>query len=82
MKDVFNFIAWQWNRWSSWQRVYIISMFLIAVGCAIPGLLGALILAVGLIPLLSWMFKFLVWDSITSSYSEYKKEKNASSNTS
>ena len=82
MKEVLNFIAWQWSKWQVWQRIYAISMMLVVIGFVMPGLLGAFILVVGLTSLLSWMFKWAVWDSITSAYDEYKKEKDENSNAS
>lgn len=82
MKEVLNFIVWQWNKWQGWQRVYAISMMLVVIGFVMPGLLGALILVVGLTSLLSWMFKWAVWDSVTNAYDEYKKEKDENSNAS
>jgi hypothetical protein len=33
------------------------------------------LLVLGLTSLLSWLFKWAVWDSITTSYNEFKKEK-------
>lgn len=82
MKEVINFIAWQWKKWEGWQRVYAVSMFMIVVGFVMPGLLGALILVVGLTSLLSWLFKWAVWDSVTTAFEEYKKEKDGSTDAS
>jgi hypothetical protein len=45
------------------------------VGFLLPGIIGALLLVVGATSLLSWLFKWAVWDSVTTSYEEFKKEK-------
>lgn len=74
MKNVINFIVWQWNKWQVWQRIYAIAMILVVVGFLLPGIIGAFLLVVGLTSLLSWMFKWAVWDSITNAYKEFKKE--------
>ena len=45
------------------------------VGFLLPGIIGALLFVVGATSLLSWLFKWAVWDSVTTSYEEFKKEK-------
>jgi type IV secretory pathway TrbL component len=74
MKNVINFIVWQWTKWQVWQRIYAIAMILVIIGFLLPGIIGAFLLVVGLTSLLSWMFKWAVWDSITNAYKEFKKE--------
>ena len=41
-----------------------------------PGILGAILVVIGLTSLVSWLFKWAVWDEVTRAYSEYKKEKS------
>jgi hypothetical protein len=82
MKEVLDFLGWQWRKWEMWQRIYAVSMIMIVLGFVMPGLLGALILVVGLTSLLSWLFKWAVWDSISASFQEYKKEKDESTDAS
>jgi hypothetical protein len=76
MKDIINFIAWQWQRWETWQRIYAVAMVSVAIGFLLPGIIGAFLLVVGLTSLLSWLFKWAVWDSIASAYNEFKKEQH------
>ena len=75
MKDILNFIAWQWAKWKPWQKVYVIAMCSVIIGFLLPGIIGALLLVLGLTSLLSWLFKWAVWDSISTAYEEFKKEK-------
>jgi hypothetical protein len=75
LKDVYNFVVWQWSKWKPWQKVYVIAMTSVIIGFLLPGIIGALLLVLGLTSLLSWLFKWAVWDSITTSYNEFKKEK-------
>ena len=75
MKDAYNFIQWQWAKWKPWQKVYATSMASLIVGFLLPGIIGALLLVVGATSLLSWLFKWAVWDSVVTSYEEFKKEK-------
>ena len=74
MKDSYNFIVWQWNKWRPWQKVYFVAMAAVVIGFLLPGVIGALLLVLGLTSLLSWLFKWAVWDSISNAYEEYKKE--------
>jgi hypothetical protein len=75
MKEIFDFLAWQWNKWQGWQRVYAVSMCMIATGFVMPGVIGALLLVVGVTSILSWLFKWAIWDSVSNAYTEFKKEK-------
>lgn len=81
MKDVFDFVRWQWSKWQGWQRVYAVSMFMIIVGFVMPGVIGALLLVIGVTSILSWLFKWAIWDSVTNAYNEYKKEKQENEQT-
>lgn len=74
MKDAYNFIVWQWNKWRPWQKVYFVAMAAVVIGFLLPGIIGALLLVLGLTSLMSWLFKWAVWDSISNAYEEYKKE--------
>jgi hypothetical protein len=74
MKDVYNFIIWQWSKWRPWQKVYFVAMMSVVIGFLLPGIIGAVILVLGMTSLLSWLFKWAVWDSVSSAYAEYKKE--------
>jgi hypothetical protein len=49
-------------------------MAAVVIGFLLPGVIGALLLVLGLTSLLSWLFKWAVWDSISNAYEEYKKE--------
>lgn len=75
MKDILDFITWQWSKWQGWQRVYAVSMLMIIIGFVMPGIIGALLLVVGVTSILSWLFKWAIWDSVSNAYQEFKKEK-------
>jgi hypothetical protein len=80
MKELVEFIMWQWGKWQGWQRIYFISMIVIVLGLVTPGLIGAILIVLGLTSLLSWLFKWAVWDSISDAYNEFKKEKQDEQN--
>ncbi len=75
MKTLIDFAGWQWNKWKPWQRVYFIAMASVVIGFLLPGIIGALLLVLGLTSLLSWLFKWAVWDEVSNAYHEFKKEK-------
>lgn len=74
MKNTYNFILWQWNKWKFWQKAYFAAMMSVVIGVLVPGVIGTVLIVLGLTSLLSWMFKWAVWDSISASYTEYKQE--------
>ncbi len=80
MKNFLLFASWQWNKWKAWQKVYALSMISVIIGVILPGMIGAFLIVVGLTSLLSWMFKWAIWDSISDAYEEFKKEKENEQN--
>ena len=80
MKEIIEFLTWQWNKWQAWQRVYVISMLAVVSGFVLPGIIGALLLVVGISSLMSWLFKWAIWDSVSTAYEDFKREKTNEQN--
>jgi hypothetical protein len=76
LKHLHNFIIWQWQRCELWQKIYVISLTFIAIGVFWSSILGTIMLLLGVVLLLAWMFKWAVWDSLSYSYKEFIKERN------
>lgn len=75
MKTLIDFAVWQWTKWKMWQRIYFIAMLAIIVGFIMPGIVGAVLIVIGLTSLVSWLFKWAIWDEVSNAYHEFKKEK-------
>lgn len=75
MKEIVNFIRWQWQRWQLWQKGYILGAAMLGAGVVAPEPYSFYLFAVPAIMLVVWTGKWWVWDSLKDSWTSYKKEK-------
>jgi hypothetical protein len=75
MKEVLDFIVWQWNKWQTWQKSYIIGAFMLGAGVVAPSPYDLYLFAVPMIMLFVWTGKWWVWDQLIESWNKYKTEK-------
>lgn len=75
MKEIFNFLKWQWRKWELWQKMYILSAFIIGVGFAADHPYRGWIILSGLVVMFGHAIKWFLWDRAVESWNEYKKEK-------
>lgn len=75
MKEVWNFVSWQWKKFEFWQKAWIISAgFFGAALTADPPYTFYLSL-VPMIVVLGYMIKWVVWDGSKEQWKRYQKEK-------
>ena len=77
MKEIVNFLKWQWQKFEFWQKCFVISSFFMGAGIAAPESVRHLLLAVPLIVVFGFMTKWFIWDGIHSSWVKYKEERNS-----
>ena len=75
MKEVVNFIVWQWNQWETWQKGYIIGAFFAGAGVVAPKPYDLYLFAIPMIVLFLWCSKWMVWDQVKASWDKYQTEK-------
>jgi hypothetical protein len=75
MKEVVNFIIWQWNQWQTWQKGYILGAFMLGTSIFIPEPYSKYLIAVPMIMLFVWTFKWAVWNQLMESWNKYQTEK-------
>ena len=75
MKEVVNFIRWQWSKWEPWQKGYIICAFFAGAGVVAPKPYDRYLFAIPMIMLFLWCSKWMVWDQLMASWNKYKTEK-------
>jgi hypothetical protein len=75
VKEVVNFIRWQWSKWEPWQKGYIICAFFAGAGVVAPKPYDRYLFAIPMIMLFLWTSKWLVWDQLMASWNKYKTEK-------
>ena len=75
MKEVLNFIRWQWNKWELWQKGYIVGAFFAGTGMFAPKPYDLYLFAIPMIILFVWCTKWMVWDQLKESWNKYQTEK-------
>jgi len=75
VKEVVNFIRWQWSKWEPWQKGYIICAFFAGAGVVAPKPYDRYLFAIPMIMLFLWTSKWLVWDQLMASWNKYQTEK-------
>ena len=76
MKNILNFFSWSWKNFETWQKTYIFAMLIQIVGWVSPDPYGLILVSISMTIILSYCFKWFVYDSIKSSWLKYKKEKS------
>jgi hypothetical protein len=75
MKEILNFISWQWRKWELWQKGYILGAFFAGASVIAPKPYNLYLFAVPMIILFVWTGKWMVWDQLKASWSKYQAEK-------
>ena len=75
MKEILEFIRWQWRKWEIWQKGYIIGAFFLGAGVVAPRPYNMYLFAIPMIILFLWFSKWMVWDQLKDSWTKYKTEK-------
>lgn len=76
MKKILYFIQWQWRRLETWQRFWLLAMFLIGAGFGSNGLYSMYLLGAGSVIILGFMLKWAVYDGIKNSWAKYNEEQD------
>jgi hypothetical protein len=75
MKEVVDFILWQWNKWEFWQKCFVVGAFFFGLGLGLPEPYGHYVLA---LPVTAWFVavgKWWIWNPLKDNWAAYKKEK-------
>ena len=75
MKEILDFIKWQWSQWETWQKVYIICAFFAGAGVVAPKPYDRFLFAIPMIILFVWATKWMLWDQLKESWNKYQTEK-------
>ena len=75
MKEVLNFISWQWQRLELWKKCYLIGAGFFGAAVVAPAPYDKFLFAVPMIMLFVWTGKWWIWDQLKASWNQYKTEK-------
>lgn len=75
MKEILGFIKWQWNKFETWQKGYIVGAFFAGAGVVAPRPYNTYLFAIPMIILFIWATKWMLWDQLKESWIKYQTEK-------
>ena len=75
MKEILEFISWQWRKWEIWQKGFIIGAFFAGGSVFAPNPYDVYLFAIPMTALFFWCGKWMVWDQVKASWTKYKTEK-------
>lgn len=75
MKEFWLFAKWQWAKWETWQKLWILGMFFLGAGSSAEPPVSMYLLAVPMAIFGGYMAKWFFWDGPRSAWQSYKKEK-------
>jgi hypothetical protein len=75
MKEVLNFIVWQWQRLELWQKCYLFGASLFGAAVVAPEPYNLYLFAAPMTMLFVWLGKWWIWEPLTASWAKYKTEK-------
>ena len=76
MKEIWNFLIWQFRKFEVWQLAFIFAMFLQGVAVPLDNPYALWVSGSGMAIILGFFFKWAVWDGTRSAWSRYKEERN------
>lgn len=81
IKEIFLFVKWQWHKWQTWQKGYIVCAFFAGAGVFAPKPYDVYLFAVPMLMLFLWTAKWWMIDPMMESWKAYKNEKQNLFNT-
>jgi len=75
MKEIFYFLQWQWRRFETWQRFFILAMFLIGCAFTAPDAAKMYFYLTGMAIIGGYMLKWSIWDGTRNAWKKYQEEK-------
>jgi len=75
MKELINFIKWQWGKWEFWQKSFIFSSVFFGAGITADAPYSTYLFMIPTGVMFFWMTKWFVWDGAKTAWLNYKKEK-------
>jgi len=74
MKKILNFLQWQWKQFETWQKFWMLAMFLIGAGVGASEPYKMYLLGMGAGIIFAFMIKWAIWDGTRSAWARYNEE--------
>lgn len=76
MKEIINFIVWQWNKWEFWQKCFICSSVFFGASIAAEPPYSQYLSIIPVLVAFAFMCKWWVWDGCKEQWRKYQAEKD------
>ena len=75
IKDIINFVQWQWRKFEFWQKCFICSSFFFGAAVVSEPPYTFYLSIVPMVVVFSYMTKWMIWDAAKASWKKYQEEK-------
>lgn len=76
MKEIFKFVYWRWSKFETWQKMFVFSMFLQGIALPLDRPWDFYVSGLGMLIILFYFAKWVIWDGVKKSWSDYKQHRN------
>ena len=76
MKEIRDFVVWQWRRFEFWQKCFIFSSFFLGAALVAEPPYVFYFSLVPMVVVTMFMIKWAIIDGTRSAWARYKKERN------
>ena len=73
---IWYFLQWQWRQFDTWQRFWLLGMFLIGAGVGADQPRGTYFMLTGFAIIAGFVLKWIIWDGISNAWARYNEEQN------
>lgn len=76
MKEVVGFVSWLWLRLERWQKMFILAVLVQVIALFLTPPWAFWLSWSGAVIVLAYLFKWAVWDGVSSAWRKYQQERN------
>jgi hypothetical protein len=74
MKKILNFLQWQWQRFETWQKCWMLAAFLMGASVSASEPYKIYLLGAGGAIILGFWLKWAIWDGTRNAWASYNEE--------
>ena len=73
--DILGWLRWQWRKWETWQKVWMVGFFFFGAGVNAEQPFKTVLWAIPAGIFFFYLGKWWIWEPIKESYENYQKER-------
>jgi hypothetical protein len=74
MKKIYHFLCWQWQQFETWQRFWLLAMFLFGCTFTAPDHWRPYFVWPACVIVIGYILKWILYDGIRNAWNKYNEE--------